>query len=168
MELNRKKNPSLKSRENKESLRLDPLEPWVRDSLTFCLIPYKEFRSQPTECLWKKKKNQFQCKFAWNLSSYWYTWKNVPCDHSFYRRIEIRPGDGWGDKPLPEKFPGILFRSLDHALLAWPSDIDQMCLLLPGPIAASLITATNHLLRGPLCELPHQLPAHTLDCGSRS
>lgn len=59
MELNRKKSPPLKSRENKESVRPDPLEPWVRDSLAFSQIPYKEFSSQPTECI---KKNQLHCK----------------------------------------------------------------------------------------------------------
>lgn len=65
IELNSRKNPPLKSGENKESVELDPLEPWVRDLLAFYLISYKEFSSQLTERI--KKKNQFQCKFGWTL-----------------------------------------------------------------------------------------------------
>lgn len=64
MELNRKKSPPLKSRENKESVRPDPLEPWVRDSLAFSQIPYKEFSSQPTECI---KKISFTVKLGWDF-----------------------------------------------------------------------------------------------------
>lgn len=168
MELNRKKNPSLKSRENKESLRLDPLEPWVRDSLTFCLIPYKEFRSQPTECLWEKKK-----KISFNVSLHGI----CPLTGIHERMclvITAFTGGQRSDQEMDEEISPSLRSSQEFCSGLWTTPcwrdlLTQIrCVLLPGPIATSLITATNHLLQGPLCEPPHQLPAHTLDCGSRS